>query len=258
MIAVAQTVAVPGDVAANIDGHVRLARIAAHAGARVVVFPELSLTGYELGLAQALAFSQRDPRLEPLAGLAAALSMTLIVGAPVRLDSGLHIGAFILAPDGTEDLYTKHHLGAFSSAASCDGVVPPAEATLFRPGDRNPLVRLGDATAAVAICADTGRPSHPSAAAERGAGVYLTSMFVIPSEYEREIGNLRAYARQYSMVVAFANYGGPTGGLASAGRSAIWSERGELLAQFDESGVGVAVATEAFGGDVTGRASRPG
>ena len=169
MIAVAQTVAVPGDTAANLDQHLRLARIAAHVGARVVVFPELSLTGYELSLAQELAFSQQDPRLEPLSGLAATLSMTLIVGAPVRLQSGLHIGAFILGPDGSAELYTKHHLGAFASAASCDGVVPPAEATVFRPGDRNPLVAFGDATAAVAICADTGRPSHPRAAAERRA-----------------------------------------------------------------------------------------
>ena len=250
MIAVAQTVAVPGDTAANLDQHLRLARIAAHVGARVVVFPELSLTGYELSLAQELAFSQQDPRLEPLSGLAATLSMTLIVGAPVRLQSGLHIGAFILGPDGSAELYTKHHLGAFSSAASCDGVVPPAEATVFRPGDRNPLVAFGDATAAVAICADTGRPSHPRAAAERGAKAYLASMFVIPSEYEREVGSLRAYAEQHSMVVAFANYGGPTGGLASAGRSAILSDRGELLAQLDEHGAGIAVATEQSGGDV--------
>ncbi|HET8625127.1 MAG TPA: carbon-nitrogen hydrolase family protein, partial [Gemmatimonadales bacterium] len=162
-IAVAQTVAVPGDVDANLDQHVLLAHQAAEAGAQVVVFPELSLTGYEIGLAQRLAFARHDPRLALLIGVASARAITLIVGAPVRLDSGLHIGAFIATPDGRVELYTKHHLGAFSSAASCDGVVPPAEATVFRPGDRNPLISFGGTTAAVAICADTGRPSHPRA-----------------------------------------------------------------------------------------------
>lgn len=38
------------------------------------------------------------------------------------------------------------------------------------------------------------------------------------------------------------------GGLASGGRSAIWSERGELLAELDAIGAGVAVATESQAG----------
>lgn len=247
-IAVAQTIPIRGDVDANVAQHVRLAHAAAREQAQVLVFPELSLTGYELDLANDLAFSQSDPRLAPLVEAASSYSMTLIVGAPVRIGSRLHIGAFIVSPDRTVGLYTKHHLGAFSTKASCDGVVPPAEATVFHPGNWNPLVRFGGNTAAVAVCADTGRPSHPQDAADRGARTYLASMFVIPSEFERETANLRAYAAQHSMIVAFANYGGPSGGLASGGRSAIWSESGELLAQLGAIGAGVAVAIESHAG----------
>ena len=243
-IGVAQTVPVRGDVDANIAQHVRLARAAAEEQAQLLVFPELSLTGYELDLADDLAFSEDDPRLAPLRETAASCSMALIVGAPVRIGSRLHIGAFILSPDRTVALYTKHHLGAFPDTASCDGIVPPAEATVFHPGDRNPLVRFGGHIAAVAVCADTGRPSHPRQAAERGATTYLASMFIIPSEFERETARLRAYAAEHSMAVAFANYGAPTGGLDSAGRSAIWSQEGELLAELPAAGAGVAVAVE--------------
>ena len=46
------------------------------------------------------------------------------------------------------------------------------------------------------------------------------------------------------MTVVLANYGGPTGGLASAGGSAIWSDEGELLVQLDGSGSGIAIASE--------------
>ncbi len=243
-IAVAQTVPVRGDVDANLAQHLQLVEAAARERAGVQVFPELSLTGYELDLAQELAFFENDYRLTPLRDAAAAHAMTLIVGAPVRIGVRLNIGAFILTPDGGVDLYTKHHLGAFPPSACCDGVVPPAEATVFQPGDRNPLVQVGENLAAVAICADTGRPSHPQAAAERGATAYLASMFVIPSEFERETANLRTYAARHSMVVAFANYGGPTGGLASAGRSAIWNERGEVVVQLGGSGVGVGVGID--------------
>ena len=73
-------------------------------------------------------------------------------------------------------------------------------------------------------------------------------MFIIPSELERETANLRASAVQHSMTVALANYGGPSGGLASGGRSAIWSEKGELLVQLEAIGTGVAVAIESHTG----------
>jgi predicted amidohydrolase len=243
-VAVAQTCPVKGDVQANLEEHVRLAGVAAAEGAQVVVFPELSLTGYELGLATGLAFSEDDPRLSSLLDAASAHSLTLIAGAPVRIGTRLHIGAFVLSPDRTTELYTKHHLGAFSPSASRDGTVPPAEATVFEPGDRNPLVRFGGTIAAVAVCADVGRPSHPQRAADRGAKTYLASMFVIPSDFDGEITKLRRYAVQHSMMVALANFGSPSGGLASAGRSAIWSETGELLVQMGASGAGVGVVTE--------------
>ncbi|HWW76493.1 MAG TPA: carbon-nitrogen hydrolase family protein [Pyrinomonadaceae bacterium] len=247
-IAVAQTVPAPGDVEANVAEHLRLVRAAAREGARVLVFPEMSLTGYELELARGLAFTRDDARLAPLAEAARACSLTLVVGAPVGIGSRLHVGAFILSPDGAVNLYTKQRMGAFSEGASCDGVVPPPEASFFQPGGLNPLVRFGGNTAAVAVCADTGRPSHAEAAKARGAEIYLASMFVIPSEFERETANLRECAARHSMVVAFANYGGPSGGLASGGQSAVWSGRGELLVQLPQSGAGVAVAAEGESG----------
>jgi predicted amidohydrolase len=46
------------------------------------------------------------------------------------------------------------------------------------------------------------------------------------------------------MAVVMANYGGPSGGLASGGKSAIWSESGELLVQLATTGSGIAIATE--------------
>jgi len=248
VIGVAQTVPVRGDVAVNLDRHRHLARVAAGRGAEVVVFPELSLTGYELDLGDTLAFHAEDARLDPLRKLSRELSLILIAGAPARVEAQLCIGAFLLYPDGAIDLYTKHHLGAFPPGASVDGAVPPAEATWFRPGARNPLVRFGEHTAAVAVCADTGQPAHSARAAARGAGIYLASMFVIPSDYEGEAMNFEAIAQRHGMVVAMANHGGASGGLAAAGRSTIWSPTGEVLARLDPSGEGVAVAEETVAG----------
>jgi predicted amidohydrolase len=92
-IAVAQTCPVAGDVQSNLDEHIRLARLAAKEGAQVVVFPDLSLTGYELALAESLAFSECDSRLSSLLDLAASQGTILVVGGPVRVASFVYIGA---------------------------------------------------------------------------------------------------------------------------------------------------------------------
>jgi predicted amidohydrolase len=244
-ICVAQTCPIKGDIDRNVEQHLQLADLAASEGAQVIVFPELSLTGYEIELAEQLAFAENDARVARLVDAAASRSIAMIAGGPVRLDGRLHLGAFVLYPDRTTALYTKHRLGAFGASARVDGDVPPAETTVFHPGDRNPLVRLGDTNAAIAICADIGAPAHAQRAADRGAAAYLASMFVIPSDFDGDSARLARYAAQHAMVVAFANYGCPTGGLASAGRSAVWSQRGELIVQLPSSGAGVAVATEA-------------
>lgn len=243
-VAAAQTVSARGDVASNTAQHARLARRAADLGARVVVFPELSLTGYELDVAAQLAFDDDDPRLAPLRAVAAELDVVLVVGAPVRREGGLRIGAIALAPDGTCEVVTKRCLGAFPESAGAGGPVPPAERTVFEPGGDSPLVRWGGTAAAVAICADANRAEHASEAAGRGAACYLASLFITPDEVEEHGARFAGYARTHRMLVAMANHGGPTGGLPGGGGSAIWTPDGTRIVQLDPAGAGVAVARD--------------
>jgi hypothetical protein len=129
--------------------------------------------------------------------------------------------------------------GPSLNSDSCDGAVPSAEATVFQPGERNPLIRFGDNVAAVAVCANIGRPCHSQIAADRGANTYLASMFVIPSDFDGEVSKLSGYARQHRMLTPLANFGRPSGGLRSAGRNGIWSETDELLVQLEANGSGI-------------------
>jgi predicted amidohydrolase len=237
-----------GDVQANLADHVRLIQLAAREQAQVLVFPELSLTGYELELAHELAFTAHNARLTPLVELAELHRITIIAGAPVQIEGHFHIGAFIFAADGSIDVYTKHHLGAFPPDANGGGPVPPAETTVFQPGRRNPLVHFHGHTAAVAVCADIARPAHAEEAVRRGARNYLASTFVIPADLDKDLGRLKTYVVQHALTVVFANFGGPSGGLPSAGSSAIISAGGDVLARLPRSGAGLALAREATTG----------
>lgn len=234
-IAAAQTTAVRGDLAANTEQHLALATLAADAGATVVVFPELSLTGYELDLASDMAFTTDDERLEPLVEFARERRVTLVVGAPVRRSEDLHLAALWIAADQPPVVYGKHHLSG-------------DEVDLFTPGLHLPLLPIGGGHAALAVCADTGHATHPQAAADAGATTYLVGSLVSGSRLAGEWAALQGYAERHGMAVLFANYGAPSGGLAAQGGSAIWAEDGRLLASIDAPGAGVVVALESASG----------
>jgi len=231
-IAAAQAVSIRGDVERNLEHHGQLARLAASRKAGVIVFPELSLTGYELDLAEELAFSASDPRLERLEDVADSSGSIVVVGAPVRLGSALHIGAFIVAPGREPRLYTKRH-------------VTPDESKVFAPGDLDPAIQVGTESATLAICADTTHPTHADAAAERGARLYLAGVFFDPEGIAENMERLGGYASRHSMVVAMANAGAPTSEFDSAGQSSIWSESGKCVARFPGLGAGIALARRA-------------
>ncbi|MCP5060581.1 MAG: carbon-nitrogen hydrolase family protein [bacterium] len=234
-VAVAQAHSVRGEIGANVEHHARLAEAASSHSARWVVFPELSLTGYELDLAAELAFSATDERLKPLQEVADATQTILVAGAPVRLASGLHIGAFVIEAGRETRLYTKRH-------------VHSSEAGVFVPGNLDPLIQDAGHSAALAICADTSHPSHAAAAAERGATLYLAGVFVSPEGIHADSERLAGYAREHSMLVAMANAGAGTSRLESAGRSSVWSPEGTRIAHFEGLGAGVAVARKTDAG----------
>lgn len=228
-VAVVQSMAVPGDVARNVSLHVCMAALAASHGARMVLFPELSLTGYDLGLTTADALAAEDTRLQPLHDVAQAYAMVVVAGAPLASADGLHIGAMIFAPNRGVGAYVKQYLHAGEDIA-------------FRPGPGGDPLAIGDEVLALAICADATHPKHASEAVRRGATVYAASCLITEGGYAADTALLQQYATNHRILVLMANYGGPTGGWVSAGRSAIWSNNGDLLACAPATGEALVIA----------------
>ena len=218
-LAAAQTTSIAGDVPANIQWHLAFMQTAAAQGVQLLVFPELSLTGYEPALAAGLAIAPDDVRLEPLRDRAQALRLTAVVGMPIRLapGEGVLIGALVLGADGSLAVYTKQHLH-------------PGEEVAFVAGQGGAALEWGDDRIALAVCADFSHASHPRQAAEAGANVYAAGVLISEGGYATDSALLQGYAAEHRMLVLMANHGGPSGGWACAGRSAIWSADGSLLA----------------------------
>jgi predicted amidohydrolase len=219
VLAAAQYSAVAGDIAANVRRHLDFMDAAHRHGVDVLVFPELSLTGYEPALAAGLAQAADTESVAPLRARARETGMTAIAGLPLRAETAdkPFIAAFILHPDGSVTVQTKQYLH-------------PGEEHYFSAGTGGPLLDAGGMPLALAICADFVQPAHAAAAASAGARIYAASALIGESGYPPDSALLQGYARRHRMAVLLANHGGPTGGWISAGRSAFWDERGRLVA----------------------------
>ncbi|MBV7565600.1 carbon-nitrogen hydrolase family protein [Pseudomonas sp. PDM27] len=241
-IAAAQSISIAGDLAGNIARHQRFIAAAAEQGVQLLVFPELSLTGYERGLAAELAIVPDAAILQPLRDVARAVGVTAVVGMPIRLpdNPSVLIGALVLGAGGSLGVYSKQHLH-------------PGEEVAFAPGAGGEPLTIGTDTIALAVCADFSHASHAAAAACQGAGVYAAGVLITENGYVADTALLQGYAAEHSMVVLMANHGGATGGWASAGRSAIWASDGLLIAAASGTGSQMVVArrnSEGWSGEV--------
>jgi len=214
-VAVAQPLCVPYDVAVNAVTHAATIRSAA---ARVVVFPELSLTGYEL---DAPAISVDHPRLAPIVEACAEVGAVALVGAPVPGEAGLpHIAMLAIDGAGASVAYRKMWLGG-------------SEPNRFTAGSEPAVLDVDGWRLGLAICKDTGIAQHAADTAALGIDAYVAGILesaddaAIPDERARRV------ASDYRVWVAMASFAGSTGGgyAPAAGRSGIWTSEGVVAGQ---------------------------
>jgi predicted amidohydrolase len=226
-IAVAQPLCVPYDVAVNAVTHAATVR---SAGVRVVVFPELSLTGYEL---DAPAIRVEDPRLVPIVEACAEAGSLALVGAPVHGEAGRsHIA--MMAVEGTGVTVAYHKLWLSTT-----------ESKRFTPGSKPAVLDVDGWRLGLAICKDTGIPQHASDTAALGIDAYIAATLKSAEEAALQDERARRVATDHQVWVAVASFAGSTGGgyAHAAGRSSIWTSGGVVVAQAGPETGAIARAT---------------
>jgi predicted amidohydrolase len=241
-VSAVQYEALDGGVDAHVPEHVRLIEDADSHGARLVVFPELSLTGYDLPLLR--HGNQRggdqwvmagDHRLDPIREICRRTGSTAVVGAPFREGDGTpRLASLAVHPNGMEEAGFKVHLHG-------------DEQSLFEAGPgyqarQEPLLLDVDGwTIALAICFDAAHPAHSGAAAAAGAEVYAVSALYTQEEGRRLGLHLGARAMDNRMYGVLANLGGRTTLGPSCGLSGFWGPDG--LSMQNAGGTGTEVVT---------------
>lgn len=225
-LALVQARSVRGDVEANIAAHVRHVKTAAALGAQFVVFPELSLTGYEPELARARAVDDRDPRLAVFQGLSDELRLLIGVGLPTRAVPRPRISLVLFSPQVPPRVYSKGYLHA-------------DEEPFFSPGELGTSMMDTTPRIALAICYELSVPAHAETAFRQGAELYLCSVAKTARGVETSHARLSEIARTRAAPVLMVNAVGMSGDGDCAGGSAAWDRGGELVARLDATGEGL-------------------
>ncbi len=230
VVALAQIATCPGQLRYNLAKHLAAVEDARTAGAHLVVFPELSLSGYLLAhgvLEHALRLD--DPRLDPL--LKASRDIALLVGLPLREPHGGVSNAAVLLERGeVRGVHRKLYLPTYGMFD---------EGRYFAPGPRLAPIACALGRFGVLICEDAWHLSSAIILAHAGVDALLV---VAGGPTELDSGGEPAGSRRWHWImgatavttvspVFFANRCGWEEGVLFGGRSWAVDGRGTSLAE---------------------------
>jgi predicted amidohydrolase len=223
-VGIAQTRPITADVSRNIQRHKTLIAQAVSSGADILIFPELSLTGYEPTLAQTLAVDPDDKKLDVFQQLSDSHRLIIGAGIPTRHGDDICISIALFQPGKPRQLYSKKYLHA-------------DEEPFFVSGQHGPN-RIGDKIA-LAICYEISVPQHAEEAYRNGATIYIASVAKFMHGIDKALARLAEISSSYSMTVLMSNSVGQADGYECAGKSSIWNDKGVLLGQLDDYHEGI-------------------
>ncbi|MCG2787622.1 MAG: carbon-nitrogen hydrolase [Anaerolineae bacterium] len=231
-LALAQINTKLGDVNANLEKHLTLAKEAAQSGADLLIFPELSLTGYvlqDIAADVACPASETDPVFKPL--LDASRSLDLLVGF-VEVDTRyrFYISAAYLSGGEIVHVHRKVHLPTY-------GIFD--ESRYFAAGDSFKAFDTRFGRVGALICEDFWHVSSPYLLWMDGADLfYLTSASPGRGITDEILGSAqwvqdinRAYAGLFTSFFAHSNRVGFEDGLNFFGGSTVYDPDGRQIAR---------------------------
>lgn len=231
-------VACPAEVNA-VDGNLAAAAAwadrAATAGLGLLLFPELSLTGYHTNGHEAVPLDAAHPAVRRMGEFAAARRLILAAGLAWREGGAKYIAHGLWCPDGAFHLYKKTHLGQ-------------RERKQYAAGGDLPVFALPSVTVGIQLCLEQHFPEIAQTLALKGAQLILcphATPRLGPAE-RRESWHISLRARAYDncVYILAANQVGDNGqGTVYHGGALLVGPTGKVLAE-DFSGQAAMITGE--------------
>lgn len=201
----------------------RWSRAAASEGAAIVCFPELNLTGYDIGAEiSAAAQTVPGPTTERLEAVARDTSLTILAGVAEKDCRGRVFAThLVVTPDGIAGVYRKIHIA-------------PPEKTLLTAGDDIPVFTIQGITFGIQLCFDGHFPELSTQMALKGCDVifmpHASPRGNPPEKLASWMRHLPARAFDNGIFIAACNQvGANKQGLKFPGIAAVFGPTGTLL-----------------------------
>jgi N-carbamoylputrescine amidase len=229
-VGAAQITTVPEDIEANLETHLELIAQARAQGCDLLVFPELSLTGYTLSdQSFRLARSRHSKVIRQIAE--ASQDLTTQFGFIEEGPAAQYYNATLAVRDG--EIHHLHRKVNLPSYGNLD------ENKHFATGRFMETANLDDTWRyAILICADAWNPALVHLAAMNGATLLSVPISSSINAVEGEFSNpngwdlaVRFYAMMYGMPVVMTNRVGTEGSNHFWGGSAIIDAHGRIVTQ---------------------------
>jgi predicted amidohydrolase len=196
----------------------------------IIVFPELSLTGYEPELSSSLELSIDDINNLPFRKISNDLNITCVVSAPVRSENKLpYLSAIVFRPGEEPIVSSKINLHAH-------------EFDYFTPSESVITFSIKDIVFGIAICADSLNKSHILNLEKRGVHCCLAPSLITDDGYDHDVNILSKYSGDFELYIAMSNYVDSSGGYFASGKSVIIDNNSQVIAQSTIDDVGCAIA----------------
>ncbi len=211
MPALLQALPKSGDKQANLKTIDHYAAVAAATGAKFICFPELFLTGYNLGPAlHDLAEPVDGPSVGQLTDIAKLHGVGLVVGMPER--DGKRMFNSAVAVDG------NGRVVGIGRKLQLFGTVEPL---IFTPGESLTIVTMEHIRIGLLICYDVEFPELARSLARSGAEIICAPTANMHPYMEVPTTLVRARALENSIPIVYANMCGSEGDLTYTGLSGI-------------------------------------
>jgi omega-amidase len=225
-VAISQLRCVSGDVAKNLLSMHRDIEAASAAGCGLILFPEMSDTGYHMPtILETASPWDRGPVVE-LASAAKRYGMHIIAGVSERDGADIFNSTAVIDPQG--------HIAAKYRKVHLITAEPVCEHHFLKPGDTFTLCRVGEFQVGVLTCYDIRFPEMARKLTLQGADVLIipSAFPLIRCKHWKTITSCRAIENQ--VYVLAANRVGTDHGLSFCGNSRLLDPYGTILTSASE------------------------
>jgi len=226
-IALAQIKPIKGDIPTNISLHKNWIHSAIREKVDLIIFPELSITGYEPTLAKKLATTPSDSRFEEFQQLSDQHQLIIGIGVPLKNQLGIHISLLLFHPNQARQVYAKKYLHA-------------DELPFFESGQNADLL-IRNSHIGLAICYELAISAHISEAHKNGAKMYLASVTKTENGVQEARKRFNEIAKNYGIPTLMVNCVGDCDNFEAAGQSAVWDAEANLLGQLGKKQEGLLI-----------------